>query len=460
MHETSKQQRVGGSVAVQRRSRAVEPGKRTLTEAEFGTGAVVQARAGGAEPAAAVHAAAERGLVGAPGALPHGQTIQRLFGRHDVSGIRAHVGGAATEACESMGATAYASGESVAFAGAPDLHTAAHEAAHIVQQRGGVQLKGGVGQAGDPYEQHADAVADRVVRGESAADLLDGHGAAGQVQRKPADAKQAACTECGGAPAGTGDCPACKATQALQALPALSGAPAVQRKCDPSIASCPFEEPGASSSSEPNASSAEPNRSEPTMSGGDKGSTAPPVSASSSGPRWPNQTCPNEVLDALQAAMHAACDIGQSTCSPSKVSQKKLDRLNCNEVAERLARNRACLDARRLIQTTCFGGIADERHIGPLDAAERAVEHCETLLRRCRQREQERQQPRTVPNLERVIEVLAILGLSLVLAAAIVAALLDPEPASKVALAVGSAALAVIILERLGIEPEPGFEGA
>jgi len=39
-------------------------------------------------------------------------------------------------------------------------------------------------------------------------------------------------------------------------------------------------------------------------------------------------------------------------------------------------------------------------------------------------------------------------------------ALLDPEPASKVALAVGSAALAVIILQRLGIEPEPGFEGA
>jgi hypothetical protein len=40
----------------------------------------------------------------------------------------------------------YATGNHVAFKGAPNLHTAAHEAAHVVQQRGGVQLKGGVGQ--------------------------------------------------------------------------------------------------------------------------------------------------------------------------------------------------------------------------------------------------------------------------------------------------------------------------
>src|SRR5690606_17781893 len=59
-----------------------------------------------------------------------------------------------------------------AFRGAPDLHTAAHEAAHVVQQRAGVALAGGVGQAGDAYEQHADAVAERVLRGESAVELL------------------------------------------------------------------------------------------------------------------------------------------------------------------------------------------------------------------------------------------------------------------------------------------------
>jgi hypothetical protein len=58
-------------------------------------------------------------------------------------------------------------------AGAPDLHTAAHEAAHVVQQQAGVQLKGGVGAVGDSYELHADAVADAVVQGKSAEGLLD-----------------------------------------------------------------------------------------------------------------------------------------------------------------------------------------------------------------------------------------------------------------------------------------------
>jgi hypothetical protein len=81
-----------------------------------------------------------------------------------------------------MGAEAFATGHHVAFAGAPGLHTAAHEAAHVVQQAAGVHLAGGVGQAGDAYERHADAVADRVVRGESAEALLDdmvGRGGAG-----------------------------------------------------------------------------------------------------------------------------------------------------------------------------------------------------------------------------------------------------------------------------------------
>jgi hypothetical protein len=43
----------------------------------------------------------------------------------------------------------------------------------VVQQRAGVQLKGGVGEVGDRYERHADDVADRVVQGKSAESLLD-----------------------------------------------------------------------------------------------------------------------------------------------------------------------------------------------------------------------------------------------------------------------------------------------
>ena len=136
----------------------------------------VQAR-GDVDADANVQAEAARGVSGSGGSLPHAEQIQASFGRHSVSGIQAHVGGEAATATQAMGATAYATGNQVAFGSSPDLHTAAHEAAHVVQQRGGVQLKGGVGQSGDAYEQHADAVADLVVQGKSAEGLLNQYAA-------------------------------------------------------------------------------------------------------------------------------------------------------------------------------------------------------------------------------------------------------------------------------------------
>lgn len=119
-----------------------------------------------------IRQAAVHGIHGTGGTLPYLDTVQRSFGRHDVSGIQAHVGARAAEASAAMGANAYATGNSVAFRDTPDLHTVAHEAAHVIQQRGGVQLRGGVGQIGDRYEQHADRVADLVVQGKSAEDEL------------------------------------------------------------------------------------------------------------------------------------------------------------------------------------------------------------------------------------------------------------------------------------------------
>jgi len=153
-------------------STAAAPGKRTLTEAL--SPAVVQRRATGPAPDQ-VHTAAARGIDTPAAALPFADQIQASFGpRHDVSSVKAHVGGAAADATSAMGASAYATGSHVVFGERPDLHTAAHEAAHVIQQARGVSLYGGVGQAGDTYEQHANAVADRVVAGQSASDLLDG----------------------------------------------------------------------------------------------------------------------------------------------------------------------------------------------------------------------------------------------------------------------------------------------
>ncbi len=179
------------------RGAALKPALRQLgaaggyqAQAAFLTPGAVQADGGAVQGGQDAQAIAQAGVRGGGGALPHAGAIQASFGRFDVGGVRAHVGGAAADASKQLGANAYATGDAVGFAGAPSLHTAAHEAAHVVQQRAGVQLEGGVGAEGDAYERHADAVADRVVAGASAEELLasapGGGGAGPAVQREAA----------------------------------------------------------------------------------------------------------------------------------------------------------------------------------------------------------------------------------------------------------------------------------
>lgn len=185
----------GGS----RRPGAVgRPGKRTVTQDLTG-GRPVQRSADSAASTGSsppelddpfwFTSIAAHGVAAGGSQLPHLETVQRAFGpEHDLSTVQAHVGGDAALATQALGATAYAMGDAVAFGTSPDLFTVAHEAAHVVQQRGGVQLAGGLGADGDPYERHADAVAERVVRGEPVAAMLasgpTGGGASAGVQRR------------------------------------------------------------------------------------------------------------------------------------------------------------------------------------------------------------------------------------------------------------------------------------
>ena len=181
-HSSDNTTTANATAAVQRSA-----GKRTLSENRYPVQLHRTVQAKGELDAEGVHAAAGAGIAGGGERLPFLDVIQQSFGAHDVGGVEAHVGGAAADASAAMGASAYATGNHVAFAGSPDLHTTAHEAAHVVQQRAGVQLMGGVGESGDAYERHADAVADQVVRGESAEGLLGemaGGGAGGSVQQK------------------------------------------------------------------------------------------------------------------------------------------------------------------------------------------------------------------------------------------------------------------------------------
>lgn len=115
--------------------------------------------------------------------LPHAAAIQAAFGRHDISGVRAEVGGAARDAGTQIGAAGFASGERIGFREEPNLRLAAHETAHVIQQRRGIDVPGGVGARGDVWEQHANAVADTVTAGRSAEPLLDRVPGAGTAPR-------------------------------------------------------------------------------------------------------------------------------------------------------------------------------------------------------------------------------------------------------------------------------------
>lgn len=187
----------GGSTLVESSGLGRSPaalGKQTLTgqlSSSLGTSSPVQRKAEHGEPldAKESQAHASRGVAEAAAPLPHATLIQRAFGRHDIGTAKAQIGGAAADASTAIGAKAYAQGDRVGFAAAPDLHTAAHEAAHVIQQRAGHAPAGGLDAPGDHLERHADEVADAVVAGESAEPLLDSMigrkgGAVSAVQRK------------------------------------------------------------------------------------------------------------------------------------------------------------------------------------------------------------------------------------------------------------------------------------
>jgi len=153
---------------------APAPGKTTLTE-QLRLMAPHESTPGPAE-----EAVASKGVAGPAAPYPHRLNIESLFGR-PIS-ASAHIDSAARQASSQLGAEGFAFGGRVGFASeSPSLFVAAHEAAHTMQDAGSVQRYAGGG--GDAYEAHANAVASRVVRGESAADLVGAGAGASGVRR-------------------------------------------------------------------------------------------------------------------------------------------------------------------------------------------------------------------------------------------------------------------------------------
>src|SRR5262249_38292513 len=119
---------------------------------------------------------------GSGGGVPPLDKNQQAVGDHDNSPGQADTGTAASGARRAVGAGGHATGGKGAFAGAPRLHAAAPEARPTTPQPARRQHRG-VGEAGDAYERHADAVAHAVVQGRSAEALLEA-----QTHARPATA--------------------------------------------------------------------------------------------------------------------------------------------------------------------------------------------------------------------------------------------------------------------------------
>jgi peptidoglycan hydrolase-like protein with peptidoglycan-binding domain len=150
------------------------PGKRARTD-----GLRLKARPGAEAAAGGELATAREGTAGPATGFPHQAAIEASFERPLTAS--AHTDERAAGAASALGAEAYAVDGRVGFGDAcPTLFVAAHEAAHTMQDDAAVRRFGG---GADPYEAHADAVASRVVAGESAADLLGGGSAPAVVRR-------------------------------------------------------------------------------------------------------------------------------------------------------------------------------------------------------------------------------------------------------------------------------------
>jgi hypothetical protein len=93
----------------------------------------------------------------------------------NLGGVRVHADSHAADLSARLSARAFTVGNDVYFGqGEYQPQTQhgrfliAHELTHVAQQRQGVQVEGGVGREGDAYERQADAVGEKVARGEPA----------------------------------------------------------------------------------------------------------------------------------------------------------------------------------------------------------------------------------------------------------------------------------------------------
>lgn len=128
--------------------------------------------------------------------------MEARFG-HDFSQVRVHSDSEAAASAASVSAKAYTVGDEIVFgAGGYSRRTLAHELTHVVQQRqgpvSGVDTGDGIAVSSpqDPFEQEAEATADRVMAGPVSAGGVGVATVSSGVQRACGCARGSGC-ECG-----------------------------------------------------------------------------------------------------------------------------------------------------------------------------------------------------------------------------------------------------------------------
>lgn len=170
------------------------------------------------------------------------------------------------------------------------------------------------------------------------------------------------------------------------------------------------------------------------------------VAASALGPPG---NCTWDQWYALQQVVRQECKVNMPrACLPGD---------SPDAIREKIAHFQRCIEARVNLNNTCFGG-GDPGHLTE-------VVNLTNGLRRCQEQfvpvpnPKPQEEPQTSDR-SSVWEFLAALGLGVSTILVVIAALADPEPASKLALAGLSAAMIAIILKRFGADSSETPAGA
>jgi hypothetical protein len=124
----------------------------------------------------------------------------------------------------------------------------------------------------------------------------------------------------------------------------------------------------------------EPPKPEP-QTGSDPKTTDPPPPPPPSPParRYPNQTCENDVLDALEADKKKLCYSGYAAACSGNHDKPKFAKIPCSAIQLAIQQRLACKAARQLVQDKCFGGKSDAGHKKAIDQEQDGIDNCEAL---------------------------------------------------------------------------------